>query len=124
MRLKFQVRVNEKATLGEMGDRVGNVLQCRFTETTGKAFGNQEALECSLLGMWVTLNYWPQSPEGAWRNYRLVGTLREDLTAKWAIDSPRIDIGAYILGLLTQCGEDQWYIPTKEELRNGPVLPD
>jgi len=114
----FQVRLTTKVGLEAIAARVSRVLQCKFAPSTHKLFEGHPAFEAHVLGLWITLSYEPH-PQQAIRSYWLVGTLQDRLEPKWEIDCQYIDIGPYILTLLHKQDTDEWYIPTKEELRSG-----
>jgi hypothetical protein len=114
--INFQVRINDNASLSEIGSRVGKVLDCNFTQSEAEEFEGDEALETRVLGIWITLNFYPNLPEGEIRNYRLVGDVPEDIEMPW--NDEIINISEYILGILTRQDKPGWYIPQMKELLN------
>lgn len=114
----FQVRIDERASLLEMGERVEQVLQCRFTphRSGSDSFDYEEILEANCLGLWITLSCDAQIPEGEIRNYCLMGLIRGDLEARWESEPSLLNISEYILGLLKMLDKDEWYIPDLQEI--------
>jgi hypothetical protein len=112
-KVNFQIRINDTANLEEIGLRVSKALSCSFTPSEANEFEGDEALETEVLGMWVTLNYYPVLPEGQMRNYRLTGDVPENIKMPWSDEV--INISEYILGVLIRVDSKQWYIPDLNE---------
>jgi len=111
--VNFQIRINDTANIEEIGLRVSKALNCTFTPSEANEFEGDEALETKILGMWITLNYYPDLPEGQRRNYRLTGDVPENIKMPWGDET--IDISEYILGVLTRVDSNEWYIPDMNE---------
>lgn len=111
--VNFQIRINDTANLEEIGLRVSKALNCTFTPSEANEFEGDEALETEILGMWITLNYYPDLPEKQIRNYRLTGDVPENIKIPWG--DKVIDISEYILGVLTRVDSNEWYIPEMNE---------
>ncbi|MEP6519603.1 hypothetical protein [Microcoleus vaginatus] len=111
--VNFQIRINDTANIEEIGLRVSKALNCTFTPSEANEFEGDEALETKILGMWITLNYYPDLPEGQMRNYRLTGDVPENIKMPWGDET--IDISEYILGVLTRVDSNEWYIPDMNE---------
>ncbi|HEY9804206.1 MAG TPA: hypothetical protein V6D25_27995 [Leptolyngbyaceae cyanobacterium] len=124
--ISFQVRINESASLAEMGERVGKALECNFTSSDAKFFESDEVLEAQFLGLSITLSCETEVPEGENNKYYLMGTLKGELESIWDIESPIINISEYILGVLTKYDKGEWYIPDLKELHfeAGLSFPD
>jgi hypothetical protein len=116
--VSFQIRINDTANLEEIGLRVSQALNCTFTASEADEFEGDEALEAKVLGIWITLNYSPDVPEGEMRNYRLTGDVPENMKLPWSEEI--INISQYILGVLTRFDSNKWYIADlNEKLREA-----
>ncbi|BAZ16712.1 hypothetical protein NIES4071_85900 [Calothrix sp. NIES-4071] len=111
----FQVRLKSRATLSDLGERVGSILGCNFEPSFDHMFDSGEGIEASCLGLQITLSHDPDIPEGEERTYILMGMLRGDIEAQWDIGVPQISINEYILGVMTICDDEGWYIPDMKE---------
>ncbi|MEH2258767.1 hypothetical protein [Nostoc sp.] len=114
--ISFQVRIYERASLAEMGARVGKALQCNFTPSDAKLFDEDEVLEATSLGLSIILSQDIEVHEGENHKYYLMGSLKGDLEAMWDIEYQIINISEYILGVLTKYDKGKWYIPDLKEL--------
>ncbi|MEH1949464.1 MAG: hypothetical protein V7K77_21280 [Nostoc sp.] len=114
--ISFQVRINERATIAEMGVRVGKALQCNFTTSDTKFFEDSEVLEATSLGLSIILSHDIEVQEDENHKYYLMGSLKGDLEAMWDVEYPIINISEYILGVLTKYDQGEWYIPDFKEL--------
>ena len=110
--ISFQIRVIDNATLEEICTRVGKALNCTFVPSEHKLFAGDEALETEILGLWITINYFPTKDEGKIRNYRLTGEIAERLQYP---EANVIDVSEYMLGILTRIDAAAWYIPDLNE---------
>jgi len=120
--ISFQVRCHSTLSLRELADRVGAIVGCEFGPSQSPMFEAGEALEATCLGLEISLSHDPQAPEGSSRTYVLMGGLRRDIEARWALDPERIGISGYVLGLM-QLGDDHdWYIADAEEKRREAGL--
>lgn len=113
-RISFMVRSNETAHLSDLGNRVGAVFNCHFMPSSDKTFEGDEALEATLLGMWITLRYAPQHSDAGMRNYHLAGGIARNL--RQSHRGRFLDISTYILGILQSHDHPNWYFPDKQEL--------
>lgn len=114
--ISFQVRINERATLEEMGRRVAAVLGCEFRPSENDFYEEGEALESFSLGLWISISADPEIPEGELRNYVLMGLVRDEFDYEWGDDIEVASISPYILGLMLIADGGDWYIPDLEEL--------
>jgi hypothetical protein len=121
--ISFQVRLNEQATLLEVGARVSKALESVFQPSGSKLFEDGEALEATCLGLWITLSHDPEISEGEVRNFVLMGMVKGDLEAQWEINRPNISISQYILGVLSTYDHGGWYIADVQELQREAGLP-
>jgi hypothetical protein len=113
--VSFQVRTRSVASPTDIGQRVGNVLGCRFEPSSDRMFEPGEALEAFALGLQITIRHDPEIPEDLPRTYMVMGMLRGDVEARWEPDAPTISISQYVLGLMTACDGAEWYVPSLEE---------
>jgi hypothetical protein len=115
--VSFQIRINDSASLEEIGARVEQALQCQFSPSTSNFFSGEPALESFCLGLWITLSCEMQLTENSDpTNYALMGTLRGDLEATWEDNYSIISISQYILAVMKKLDSETWYIPDSEEL--------
>ncbi|MEJ1939073.1 hypothetical protein WDZ92_53420, partial [Nostoc sp. NIES-2111] len=112
--INFQVRINDSATLEEIGLRVGKALNLTFNPSQADEFEGDEVLETEVFGLWITLSYWTDLPEEKTRNYRLVADVTEDINMPWGEGT--INISQYILGVLVRRDHPGWYIPDIKEI--------
>ena len=119
----FQIRINERVGLEEIGARVGKALDLHFTPSHAKNFEGDEALETTVLGLWITLNYIVPAPNSEVRNYRLTGTPRTELIGVWDDKFTDFDISLYILEVLVKLDDSRWYIPDLKEMYLESGLP-
>ena len=61
---------------------------CTFAASGDPLFEPGEALEASVLGLHITLSADPEVPEGKERTYVLMGGVRDDIEAEWALGAP------------------------------------
>jgi hypothetical protein len=115
-RVGFQVRIRQAAPLGAIAARVEGVLNCAFQPSEARLFAGDPALESTTLGLWISLRFLPPSSDGGTRACVLMGTLADELDARWPSDAPRIDISQYVLGLLHTNDSPDWYVPGLEEI--------
>ncbi|MBD2576489.1 hypothetical protein [Oscillatoria sp. FACHB-1406] len=120
--LSFQVRINTRASLSEIKERVEKTLQCRFTTSYSNFFDGDEALEATALGLWITLSCDPEASGDGVHNYLLMGMLKGDLDAIWEDDFQTISINQYILGVLKKSDEGDWYVADLKELHQEAGL--
>ena len=113
-RLNFIVRIQDRASITEVGCRITRVLGCQFWPSNAKYFEGREALEGEVFGIRITLTYWPQALEGTTRTYTLSGVTPGDEREPWGDDS--IQISEYLVGVLTRRDSRNWYIPSVQEL--------
>ena len=110
--VRFGIRIKSRATLGEIAARVNKALNCSL-----RKFGPPErdapCFENTLLGMWISLTYWPYLKEGQLRTYTFVGKPELDPTDDW---TDIINLSHLVVKVLKQKDSADWYIPTKEEL--------
>jgi hypothetical protein len=115
-RLNFRVRIKDRASMAEIGNRITRALGCQFFPSHAKHFEGREALAAEVLGLHITLSYWPEVPEEATRTYTLLGVTAEDEKEPWGDCS--IQISEYLVGVLTRRDSRDWYIPSLQELLN------
>jgi hypothetical protein len=113
-RLNFIVRIQDRASITELGHRITRVLGCQFVQSNAKCFEGREAFEGEVLGIRITLAYWPEAPEGNIRTYTLSGVTPSDEREPWGDHS--IQISEYLVGVLTRRDSRNWYIPSLQEL--------
>jgi hypothetical protein len=115
--ISFQVRINDNASLEEIGARVEQALQCQFSPSSSNFFSGDPALESFCLGLWITLSCEMQLAENSdQNNYILMGSLRGDLEANWEDNYSIISISQYILAVMKNLDSETWYIADSEEL--------
>lgn len=100
--------------MNEMGERLSNALNCRFTPSHADEFEGDDILEAEALGLWITLSYREQHDDQGKRIYHLVGDIRKDINQPWG--RTFIDISSYIQGVLVRRDSSDWYVPEKSEL--------
>ncbi|GAB4201525.1 MAG: hypothetical protein OHK0022_23650 [Roseiflexaceae bacterium] len=80
-RASFVVRIKSTASLQEIGERVGKLLNCQFVLSNDKSFEGLEALEAKLLGLWLTIGYSRRLIQNERRTYQLTGDIDHNLKA-------------------------------------------
>lgn len=111
--INFQIRAQDDASLAEMVSRIEQALKCQFIPSNAKEFQGTEAVETEVLGIQITLTYWPALEDREVRNYWLTGNASEDIMGSWENVT---DVSKFILLVLTQRDKGKWYIPGKEEI--------
>jgi hypothetical protein len=114
-KVTFQVRLKTRETLRQLGDRVGQAIECRFAPSFDRMFSGGEGMEATCLGLKITLSHDPAVPDGELRTYVLRGALRDDIEAQWDLNTPSVSISNYILGVIRFCDNEGWYIADRRE---------
>lgn len=118
--LSFQIRLTTTASVDEVRAEIEKVIHLPMLVSTHKQFKGRDAYEFTALGIWITLTYIESPSDRSLKNYSLTGNLDERVGSKWDVEKTSISISEYILTLFELSGVQGWYIPTKEEKKNGP----
>jgi hypothetical protein len=110
--VSFAVRTRDTASLADFAKRVGAALRVTFEPSTSSRY--RDAMSAEVLGLEVSITYWPPKSEGELRTYQLTGYPADDVNEP----SDRVvDIGQFVLAALAARDKSAWYIPDRAELR-------
>src|ERR1043166_6777611 len=93
--VSFAVRARDTASLAEFAERVGSALHVTFEPSASSRY--RDAMSVEVLGLEVSITYWPPKPEGELRTYQVTGYPVDGVNEP----SDRVvDIGQFVLAVL------------------------
>lgn len=111
----FQVRIKEQINIEELANRIGKIIGCIFTPGYSQHFDDSAYLS-TCLGLSLELLSPDISDNSLSGKFALFGFVNKEVSINWPLNHQYTSISLYILRLLQNLDNQNWYIPTKDEI--------
>ncbi|HMS44679.1 MAG TPA: hypothetical protein PKC68_02660 [Alphaproteobacteria bacterium] len=112
----FQVRIQQQINIEELANRIGKILGCIFTPGYSERFDSDSAYLSNCLGLSLELLSPDISDNSSSGKFALFGFVNKEVSINWPVNHQYTSISLYILRLLQNLDNQNWYIPTKDEI--------